>query len=316
MSSVNPVTPAAPTSVVESLRGSPRRRRKERAVHVVFFGAATMSVLISVGIVYSLVGNAIDFLQSVDLSQLWTTGYFPRRGLFDLKTLFVGSLLVTGIALLVAGPVGLGAAIYLSEYASPRMRRSLKPILEVLAGIPSVVIGFFALTWIAPNIVQRLFSDAGTFSLAAAGIGVGILIIPIIASVAEDAMRAVPISLREASYGLGARKITTSVRVVLPAAVSGIVAAFILGISRAIGETLVVALAAGGSGGSTFTTDITGPGQTVTAAIASLSFGSDQPAGDGAAFQSLYFLGIILFIFTLLLNLAGDVFVRRTRQRY
>lgn len=275
-----------------------------------------MSVLISVGIVYSLVGNAIDFLQSVDLSQLWTTGYFPRRGLFDLKTLFVGSLLVTGIALLVAGPVGLGAAIYLSEYASPRMRRSLKPILEVLAGIPSVVIGFFALTWIAPNIVQRLFSDAGTFSLAAAGIGVGILIIPIIASVAEDAMRAVPISLREASYGLGARKITTSVRVVLPAAVSGIVAAFILGISRAIGETLVVALAAGGSGGSTFTTDITGPGQTVTAAIASLSFGSDQPAGDGAAFQSLYFLGIILFIFTLLLNLAGDVFVRRTRQRY
>ncbi len=310
------LTPMLPGPEPMSLRGSPRRRRKERSVHVVLLSAALISILISVGIVYSLVGNAIDFLQKIDLSQLWTTGYFPRRGLFDLKTLFIGSLLITGVALVVAGPIGLGAAIYLSEYASPRMRRICKPILEVLAGIPSVVIGFFALTWIAPNIVQRIFSQSGTFSLAAAGIGVGILIIPIIASVAEDAMRAVPLALREASYGLGARKITTSVRVVLPAAVSGIVAAFILGISRAIGETLVVALAAGGSGGSVFTTDITGPGQTVTAAIASLSFGSDQPAGDDAAFQSLYFLGIILFIFTLLLNLAGDVFVRRTRQHY
>jgi phosphate transport system permease protein len=282
----------------------------------VFLGAALISVGISAFIIWSLSFQAVDFLTSIDLHQLQTDGWFPRRDQYDIATLIVGSLIVTGIAVLLAAFIGLGAAIYLAEYASPRVRQTVKPILEVLAGVPSVVLGFFALTWINPNLVQQLFSGASGFNLLAAGIGVGILIIPLIASVAEDAMRAVPRSLREASYGLGARRITTSIRVVVPASISGIVAALIIGTSRGIGETMVVAIAAGGSGGSLFSLDPLKPGQAVTAAMASLATGSDQFVGAAAAFHSLFFLGLMLFFITLGLNLVGDVFVRRTRQRY
>jgi phosphate transport system permease protein len=179
-----------------------------------------------------------------------------------------------------------------------------------------VVLGFFTLTFINPQLVQELFTGAPVFNMLAAGIGVGILIIPLIASISEDALRAVPRSLREASYGLGARKLTTSLRVVVPAAVSGIVAALIIGISRAIGETMVVAIAAGGTGGSLRTVNPLGPGQTITGAIASLATGSDQVQGGEAAYLSLFFLGLLLFCITLGLNILGDVFVRRTRQRY
>jgi phosphate transport system permease protein len=189
-------------------------------------------------------------------------------------------------------------------------------VLEVLAGIPSVVLGFFALTWISPQVVQLINPSASDFNLMAAGLGVGVLTIPLVASISEDAMRAVPASLREASYGLGARRITTSLRVVVPAALSGIVAAVILGISRAIGETMVVAVAAGGSGGSQFTVDPFEQGQTITAAMASLAAGTDQVAGSNVAYQSLFFLGLLLFIMTFTLNQLGDVFVRRTRQQY
>jgi phosphate transport system permease protein len=188
--------------------------------------------------------------------------------------------------------------------------------LEVLAGIPSVVLGFFALTFINPQLIQAIFSDAAGFNLVAAGIGVGILTIPLVASVAEDAMRAVPNSLREASYGLGARRVTTSLRIVFPAAVSGIVAALIIAVSRAIGETMVVAIVAGGVGGSLFTVDVLGPGQTLTAAMAAIASGSDQVRGDDGAFESLFFLGLLLFAITFALNIVGDAFVRRTRQRY
>jgi phosphate transport system permease protein len=299
-----------------SLRGSPGRRRKERFVRYVFLGAALVSVGISAFIIWSLAFQAVDFLLAIDLHQLQTDGWFPRRDQYDIATLIVGSLIVTGIAVVVASFIGLGAAIYLAEYATPRVRQTVKPILEVLAGVPSVVLGFFALTWINPNLVQQIFSGASGFNLLAAGIGVGILIIPLIASVAEDAMRAVPRSLREASYGLGARRITTSLRVVVPASISGIVAALIIGTSRGIGETMVVAIAAGGSGGSLFSLDPLKPGQTITAAMASLATGSDQFVGAAAAFHSLFFLGLMLFFITLGLNLVGDVFVRRTRQRY
>ena len=212
--------------------------------------------------------------------------------------------------------MGLLSAIYLSEYANPRTRRFVKPVLEVLAGIPSVVLGFFALTWISPVIVQRLNPGTPDFNLFAAGLGVGILTIPLIASISEDAMRAVPSALREASYGLGARRITTSLSVVIPAATSGIVAAIILGISRAVGETMVVAVAAGGSGGAQFTLDPYDQGQTITAAMAALATGTDRVAGASAAFQSLFFLGLLLFLITFALNQLGDVFVRRTRQQY
>src|SRR5690606_11555889 len=178
------------------------------------------------------------------------------------------------------------------------------------------VLGFFALTFISPEIVQRLSGEATQFNIAAAGIGVGILTIPLVASISEDAMRSVPKSLREASYGLGARKITTTVRVVVPAAVSGLVAAFVVAVSRAIGETMVVFIAAGATGGSLFSTDLFGPGQTMTAAIASQAAGTDQVVGEGLTFQSLFFVALLLFAFTLTLNLVADRFVRRVRQRY
>lgn len=218
--------------------------------------------------------------------------------------------------MVVAVPLGMGAAIYLSEYARPRIRKTLKPILEILAGIPSVVLGYFALTWIAPDLVGRIWEEAGAASLLAAGIGVGILTVPLIASVAEDAMRSVPGALREASSGLGARKVTTTTRVVLPAAVSGLVAAFIIAVSRAIGETMVVFIAGGGTGGALLTFDPRDRGQTMTAAIASQASGTDQVVGAELTFQSLFFVASLLFIVTMVLNLLADRFVRRVRQIY
>ena len=197
------------------------------------------------------------------------------------------------------------------------MRRTIKPILEILAGIPSVVLGYFALQIISPTIVDPVCPGATEgFNMAAAGIGVGILITPLIASVAEDAMYAVPRSLREASYGLGARKRTTSLKIVFPAAISGIVAALILGLSRGIGETMVVSIAAGATGGSLFTVNPCEPGQTMTAAMTALATGSDQVRGASLAFPSLFFVGLLLFVFTLVLNLVADRFVRSVRIQY
>jgi phosphate transport system permease protein len=301
---------------VADLKGSPRRRHVEQAMRWLLLGAALTSVVISVAIIGSLVGEAWTFVSEVELSALWTDGWFPRRGQYDIKTIVVGSLMVTAVAMLIAIPLGTGAAIYLSEYASPRVRKVLKPTLEILAGIPSVVLGFFALAFISPELVQRIFSGSTQFNMAAAGIGVGILTIPLIASISEDALRSVPMSLREASYGIGARKITTTIRVVIPAAVSGLVASFIVGISRAIGETMVVFIAAGATGGSLFSLDFFGPGQTMTAAMASQAAGTDQVRGAALTFQSLFFVGMLLFLITLVLNIAADRFVRRVRQQY
>ncbi|HET7167904.1 MAG TPA: phosphate ABC transporter permease subunit PstC [Candidatus Limnocylindrales bacterium] len=308
------MTAAAPSG--SRLRGTPARRRNEGAVKGVLVAVSGLSVLVSAGIVLSLIFEAIQFLGSIELPQLFADGWFPRRGMFSIPTVVGGSIMVTLIAMAVAAPIGLASAIYLAEYARPRTRKIVKPMLEILAGIPSVVLGFFALTIINPVVVRGLFPDAKASTLLAAGLGVGILIIPLVASVSEDAMRAVPQSLREASYGLGARRITTSLRVVLPAAVSGVVAALILAASRAVGETMIVALAAGATAGSLFTLDPLGPGQTLTGAMASLAAGSDNVTGDSSAFLSLFFLGFLLFVITLGLNLLGDVFVRRTRQRY
>jgi phosphate transport system permease protein len=309
------MTAAATTiPIAVALRGSAARRRRERVVRSVLLLSGLLSVVISGFIVYTVVAEAVKFLVQVDLSKLIAIGWFPRRGLFDIPTLLLGSAMVTGIAMLIAVPVGLASAIFLSEYATPRVRRVVKPILEVLAGIPSIVFGYFALTVINPELVQRLVPTAPAFTILAASIAVGILSIPLVASVAEDAMRAVPRPLREASYGLGARKVTTSLRIVFPAAISGVVAAIILATSRAVGETMVVALAAGSTG--TRSIDPLQPGQTMTAAMAALAIGSDQVAGATNAFQSLFFVGLLLFVITLSLNVVGDAFVRRTRQRY
>ncbi len=299
-----------------ALQGSAARRRREAVVRAVLMAAALSSIVISGFIVYTVAIEAAKFLTSIDLSDLVALGWFPRRGLYDITTLLLGTLMVTVIAMALATPVGLASAIYLAEYATPRIRHIVKPIIEVLAGIPSVVLGFFALTFINPTVVQGIFADAPAFTILAAGLAVGILSIPLVATVAEDAMRAVPVSLREASYGLGARRLTTSLRVVVPAAISGIVAALILATSRAIGETMVVALAAGATGGGVRSIDPLAPGQTMTAAMAAIATGSDQVVGEANTFQSLFFVGALLFAITLLLNVLGETFVRRTRQRY
>jgi phosphate transport system permease protein len=306
-----------PRLSIADLGGSRARHRRERTMRGIFFSAALLAIVISVAIVVSLAGGAIDFLSNVDLGTLWSRGWFPRRNLFDVKTIFVGTLLVSAIAMLVAAPIGLGSALYLSEYASRRSRRFLKPILETLASVPSVVMAFFALRFISPEVVQRFFgSDVPIFNITAAGLAVGLLVTPLVASVAEDAMHAVPGSLREASVGLGARRRATSLRVVMPAAVSGITAALILGVSRAIGETMIVAIVAGGTGGSLFSVDPLKGGQTMTAAITSLATGSDQVRGAGPAYPSLFFVGLLLFALTLILNLGAERFVRRVRRQY
>lgn len=310
---------AAPQLTVADLGPNPRRRATERRVRAVVFAAAAVSVVVSGLILVSLLGETWTFVSGLgssgQWSSLWADGWFPRRGQYSIATLVVGSVIVGAIAMAVAAPLGLAAAVYLSEYASPRVRRILKPGLETLAGVPSVVLGFFALQFISPQFVQRLFT-APQANLLAAGIGVGILTVPLVASVSEDAMRSVPRALREASYGLGARKATTCVRVVIPAALSGLVAAMILAVSRAIGETMVVAIASGGSAGALFNADPLRPGTTMTAAMIAQAGGTDQVKGDALTFQSLFFVGTLLFMLTLSLNLFADRVVRRFRNVY
>jgi phosphate transport system permease protein len=314
---------ATPGPALIDLSGDRRRLRRERRLRRFFLAAGVSSLVITAAIVLSIAGDALTFITNVDLERLWTDPHrwAPRVGQYDLLTIFSASFLITAVAMLVAIPLGLGSAVYLAEYARPRVRRLVKPILEVLAGIPSIVLGFFAIEWLGPNIVQEVFADADAFSMAAAGLGVGILVTPLVASVSEDAMRAVPNALREASYGMGAKKVTTVVRIVFPAAISGIVAAIILAASRAIGETRVVLLAAGAYGQAEYTSNIADTGLTVTAAMASLVAGTDAVAsgsggGSGQAVNSLYFLGIVLLAFTMMLNLIGDRFVRRVREKY
>ncbi|HET6665585.1 MAG TPA: phosphate ABC transporter permease subunit PstC [Acidimicrobiales bacterium] len=312
-------TAVPPPTAPMDLSGNPRRHHKERAMRAIFFAAAAMSVVISALIVGSLFVKGWDFLTQADWGGVFgDETWNPRQDIFGIRPLLVSSVIVTGIAMLVAVPLGLGAAVYLSEYARPRIRSMLKPILEVLAGVPSVVLGFFALGWIAPNVIGTLFgAEHGRGgSMAAAGIGVGILAIPLVASVSEDAMRAVPTSLREASAGLGARRMATTVRVVIPAAVSGLVAAFILAVSRALGETMVVFIAAGAAAVGQYSTNPLDSGLTMTAAMASLATGTDQVRGADLAYPSLFMVGIVLFVFTLVLNIVGNRFVRRVRQAY
>lgn len=302
---------------LEDLRGDPRRSRREGAVRAALTVAAATSILISALIVFSLARETWTFVTQVEWSTVFSSdGWFPRRGEYHIWTLLVGSLIVTAVAMVVAVPVGLGSAIYLAEYASAGVRKVLKPTLEILAGIPSVVLGFFAISFLSPEIVQRFFGATDIFNLMAAGLGVGILSIPLIASVSEDSLRSVPDSLREASYGMGARRVTTTVKVVLPAAVSGLVAAFILAVSRAIGETMVVFIAGGSGGGTIFKTNPLEPGLTMTAAMASQATGTDSVVGEALTFQSLFFVGTVLFLITFALNVVADRFVRRVRQSY
>lgn len=302
-------------TTIESLAGDRDRLDRERSIRWGLMAAAGVSVLIAAAIVFVLLSEAWVFVSQVDWSKTWEVGWFPRRGFYDLPTLIFSTVVVTGIAMAVAIPFGLGVAIYLSEYASPRLRAIIKPVVEILAGIPTVVLGFFALLWLSPQLVQR-FADANQGNLTAAGLGVGIVIIPLIASVAEDALAAVPTSLRMASAGLGSRKATTTLSVVLPAASSGIVAAMIIAVSRAFGETMVVFMAGGAADTAVRTFNPLDGSLTMTAAMASLAGGTDSVVGEALTQQSLYFVGLLLFIITMTLNIVANRIVRRTRETY
>lgn len=296
--------------------GATRSRVGEKIVKALLFVAALISVLTTVGIVVSLLGETISFFGEVNIGEfltgtVWTPNFAdPQFGILPLVT---GTLLVTAIALIVAIPFGIGTAIYLSEYASQRVRKVLKPTLEVLAGVPTIVFGYFALTFFTPIILNDLLGlNVQIFNALSGGIVMGIMVLPTIASVAEDAMSAVPGSLREGAYGLGASRRQVAVRVVVPAALSGIVAAVVLGCSRAIGETVIALVAAGQLAQLTF--DPREAVETMTAFIAATGKG-DIPVGT-IKYKAIFAVGTTLFVITFLMNMISIRFVRKYRQVY
>lgn len=302
-------------------------RPGETIIRGLLFLAAAISVLTTIGIVFELGKEALLFFQSDEASFgefITGTTWQPAILEFGIWPLILATLLTSVIAMLVALPLGLASAIFLSEYASDKVRARLKPVLEVLAGIPTVVYGYFALTFMTP-LLRVVFGDGTVevFNTASAGIVVGILIIPLVSSMSEDALHAVPQSLREASYGLGATKLETSLRVVLPAALSGITAAFVVAISRAIGETMIVAIAAGaGPKNFTFGEDslfgyILNPfesAETMTGHIVRISGG--DISYNSIDYNSIFAIGLTLFVITLGLNMLSRRFVARFREVY
>ena len=298
-----------------SLRPS-SKRIGERIILTVLFGAAVVSVLTTVAIVVSLVIPAVSFFREVPIAEFLTgTRWTPNFAVKDygVLPLLVGTLWTTAIALLVAVPLGLGAAMLLSEYASGRARRFLKPVLEILAGVPSVVYGFFALQFIGPVLLNGLLGiRVGTFNVLQAGLVLGIMIVPTIASLSEDAMSAVPSALRQESAALGANRMQTTLKVVFPAAVSGIIAAIVLGISRAVGETMILAIASGSI--AQIVTNPRDAAQTMTGFIAQAATGEN--AVGSLAYNTLYAVGLTLFLITLLVNVISIRLVRRFREAY
>ncbi len=296
------------------LRGAPRRR--ERLVEALLLLAAMLSVLTTIGIVLSLLEGTVAFFREIGIVQFVTgTEWTPlfANGAYGVLPILSGTLLITAIAMLVAIPLGLGAALYLSEYASGRARAVLKPVLEVLAGVPTVVYGFFALSFVTPTLLQGLLGlEVGIFNALSAGLVIGILIIPIVASLSEDALSAVPQAMRDGALALGATRTTVARKVVLPAALSGVIASFVLGLSRAIGETMVAVIAAGSI--AQLTADPRQPMQTMTAFIAQAASG-DQPTGS-LGYNTLFAVGSLLFVITLLVNVVSIRLVRRFREVY
>ncbi|MGH3308259.1 MAG: phosphate ABC transporter permease subunit PstC [Nocardioides sp.] len=285
-----------------------RRRPVEAAIKGVLLTCALLSVAITIGIVVALIEPVLHFFAEVPFS-----AFFATSGQFAVLPLVGGTLMVTVIALLVAVPLGLGAAMYLSEYASPRVRKVLKPTLELLAGVPSVVYGFFALMFVTPELLQDILAiDVGFTNALAAGLVLGVMIIPTIASLAEDALTAVPRALRQGSFAMGANRMQTTLRVVMPAALSGVAAAVVLGLSRAIGETMIVALAAGGQ--KNLSADPREGMQTMTGFIAQTA-GGENPVGS-TSYNTLFAVGLLLFVMTLIINIVSIALVRRFRQVY
>jgi phosphate transport system permease protein len=295
-------------------RQSPRYG--ERVVMVLLGASAAFSVVVTVGIILALLIPAIDFFREISVVDFLTdTRWAPRfsNPSFGVLPLITGTFWTTMIALFIAVPFGLGAAIYLSEYAPQRVRASLKPVLELLAGIPSVVYGYFALTFVAPIVLRNLLHlNVGTFSVLAAGLVLGIMIIPTVASLSEDAMNAVPRALRDGSLALGANRMRTTLRVVFPAAISGIAASIVLALSRAVGETMIVALSAGTQ--ARLVSDPLQEGQTMTGFIAQTATGESVPGT--LTYNTLFAVGLLLFLVTLIVNIISIRLVRRFREAY
>ena len=302
-------------------------RFQERCIETVLFLCAALSIATTLSIIFVLITEAVytigpakAFFEEVRpldffFGTRWAPNFKPQS--FGVLPLFTGTFLVAGIAAMVGLPIGILTAVYLSEYASPRLRGVIKPFLEILAGIPTVIYGYFALEFITPLFLKPIFSglmgfDVDGYNALSAGIVVGIMIIPMVSSLSEDALRAVPRSLREAGYALGSTKYEVCVKIVLPAAFSGIVAAVLLAISRAIGETMAVTIAAGQSPNLTLSPFHSV--QTMTAYIVNVSLG-DTPAGS-IEYKSLYAVGLTLFCITLLMNVLSQAVMRRFREVY
>ena len=291
-----------------------RRHVGERVIELLLLACALVAVLTTLGIVFILVRESIGFFRAVPLLDFltdtqWTPLFSDPH--FGIMVLLAGTLTSSAIALVVAIPLGTVIALYLSEFASARVREFAKPVLELLAGIPTIVFGYFALNFLTPAL-RHLIPGLPGFNMLSAGLVMGIMIVPYISSISEDAMRSVPMALREGSYAMGATRLQTALRVVVPAAFSGIAAAYILGISRAIGETMIVAVAAGMQ--PNLTLDPTQPAATITSYIVQVAKG-DLPHGS-VGYQTIFAAGLTLFLLTLLFNLAGFWLRRRYREAY
>ena len=314
MSSHKPGDPSVQDMIAKS-QGKGMKRITEKSMPILLFTAATLSVLTTFAIVFTLIFEIFEFFQRVSITDfLFGTEWLPfssKEPMFGILPLIIGTLKVTLIAIVVAVPLGIASAVYLSEYASDNARRVIKPILEVLAGVPTIVYGFFALTFVTP-MLQQLIPSLKVFNALSPGIVVGIMILPMITSLSEDAMSSVPQSMREGALGLGSTKLEVSLKVVLPAALSGIIASVVLAVSRAIGETMIVSLAAGST--PKFDLGVTDSVQTMTAYIVQVATGD---AGYGTTiYYSIYAVGFTLFIFTLVMNLLAHYISKRFREEY
>ncbi|API91976.1 phosphate ABC transporter permease subunit PstC [Virgibacillus pantothenticus] len=286
----------------------------EKVMPALLFLIAAVSILTTIGIVYTLLIETIEFFKRVPIMDFFTgTVLKPlsQNPEFGVLPLINGTIISSIIAMLVAGPIGIMTAVFLSEYASERVRRTLKPMLEILAGIPTIVYGFFAFTFVTP-LIREFFPSVEATNILSPGLVMGVMIIPMIASLSEDAMTSVPNAMREGALALGSTKLEVTFRVVIPAALSGIIASFVLGISRAIGETMIVTIASGSS--KNFTFDITQSMQTMTAYIVEVS-GGEAPAGS-TIYYSLYAVAMTLFVFTLIMNLLARYVSRKFREEY
>ena len=287
----------------------------EKIVPVLLFLTALISILTTAGIVFTLIYETVLFFKDVSFAEFFTTTELkplsPVEPKFSILPLLAGTIMSSLIAMMVAIPLGLTAAIYLSEYASERARKTLKPLVEILAGVPTIVYGFFAFTFVTP-FLREFIPILEPTNVLSPGIVMGIMIIPLVASLSEDAMNSVPNAMREGAMALGATKLEVTLRVVIPAAISGIIASFVLGISRAIGETMIVTIASGST--KNFTFDVTQSMQTMTAYIVEVTSG-DAAAGT-TVYYSLYAVAMTLFIFTLLMNLLARYISRKFREAY